>query len=237
MRQLTDEVFLVTGGLGAIAQSIVAALLDAGARVALVDLDGTRAAARAAELGPGRAIGIGADLRRREEALRMVDEARGAFGRIDGLVHTAGGFAMAPLEQTDEATYDTLFDGNVRTLFHALAATVPQLRAAGRGFVCGISSTPGWSGASPGAAVYGAAKSAVATLLRSLDGELVGTDVAVSVLFAMGVVDTAANRAAMPDADPATFIDPSDLAEAVVHAARRSPRGRVVELPVRPRRG
>ena len=104
------------------------------------------------------------------------------------------------------------------------------------GFIAGISSTPGWSGAAKGSALYGAAKAAVATLLRSLDEDLAGSAVRVAVLYPMGAVDTPANRKAMPDVDPGTYIDPAELGAAVRFAAARGVRGRVTELPVYPRR-
>jgi NAD(P)-dependent dehydrogenase (short-subunit alcohol dehydrogenase family) len=106
----------------------------------------------------------------------------------------------------------------------------------GEGFIAGFSSEPAWHGEGPGAPLYAAAKSAVATLLRSLDGELGGTSIQVSIVYPMGVVDTPANRHAMPDADPEHFIDPAEIAETLLHAAGRSMRGRLLELPIFPPR-
>ena len=83
-------------------------------------------------------------------------------------------------------------------------------------------------------AAYAAAKSAVAGWLRALDDELSGTGVAVSILYPMGVVDTPANRAAMPDTDPGEWIDPDELAAALLFAATRGRRGRVRDLAVHP---
>lgn len=93
-----------------------------------------------------------------------------------------------------------------------------------------FSSEPGWTGASPGSALYGAAKSAVTTLLRSLDG----TDVRVAVVYPMGAVDTPANRRDMPGFE--RFIDPREIAETLVHAAQRSRAGRLLELAIHPPR-
>jgi NADP-dependent 3-hydroxy acid dehydrogenase YdfG len=72
--------------------------------------------------------------------------------------------------------------------------------------------------------------------MHSLDGELAGTQVRVAVVYPMGAVDTPANRRDMPDFDPARFIDPNEIAAALVFAAERSPRGRILDLPIYPPR-
>jgi NAD(P)-dependent dehydrogenase (short-subunit alcohol dehydrogenase family) len=230
---LQDHVYIVTGGGGAIARPILRAFAAAGARPVVVDRTEELARGGADELG---ALALAADLSSPEVAEAMVRATLEHHGRLDGLIHTVGGFAMGPLVEAEPAIYDRMFELNVRTLFLALRAVVPHLRSAGRGFVAGFSSQPGWTGAAPGSALYAAAKAAVATLLRSLDGELAGTDVKVAVVYPMGAVDTPANRRDMPSVDPATFIDPVDIAETLVHAAARSPRGRLLELPVWPAR-
>ena len=85
-------------------------------------------------------------------------------------------------------------------------------------------------------ALYAAAKAAVATYLRSLDAELGGTEIRVTVVYPMGTVDTPANRKSMPEADPMSWINPDEIGEALVYAASRSPQGRVLELPIFPPR-
>jgi NADP-dependent 3-hydroxy acid dehydrogenase YdfG len=230
---LAGKVFVVTGGGGALAHAIVTAFAAAGARLAIADRSAERAAAAAAAVS-GLALAI--DLGSLEGAREMARQVEAGLGPLDGVIHTVGGFAMGPLEQASDADYDRMFDLNLRALFHVIRATVPALRARGQGFVAGIASLPAKTGASPGSALYGAAKSAVATLLRSLDGELAGTDVAVTVCYPMGTIDTELNRRDMPAVDPAGFIDPDEIAAALLFAATRGPRGRVPELAIYPRR-
>jgi NADP-dependent 3-hydroxy acid dehydrogenase YdfG len=233
MAELDRQVFLVTGAGGAIAGSIVDALAAAGAQLALADRLLEHVQARAQRHG---ALALAADLTTPAGAEQMVARTVERFGHVDGLVHTVGGFAWGRLHQAEPATYDRMFDLNVRSLFYAVRAVLPGMLARDAGFICGISSEPGWSGAANGSALYGAAKAAVATLLRSLDAELKGTAVRVAVLYPMGAVDTPANRKDMPDVDPHTLIDPAELGAAVRFAAGRSVRGRVTELPVHPPR-
>ena len=233
MRDITDEVYVVTGGAGAIAKPVVHALAAAGARVVVADLDQGRADARAAEIGD-RGFGLAVDLSKADGAAAMVAAAEAKFGLVDGLVHTAGGFAMGPLVEQSPEAFDKMFDVNVRTLFYAVRAAVPPMVSRERGFVCAFGSAPAMTGRAPGSALYGAAKSAVATLMHSLAEEVGKAGVHVCVVHPMGAVDTPANRRDMPGVDEATLIDPEDIADTIVHAARRSDRGRMLDLAVWP---
>jgi NADP-dependent 3-hydroxy acid dehydrogenase YdfG len=231
--QLADRVLIVTGAGGAIAGPIVERFAAAGARLVLADMKREHVEERARQVG---GLPLAVDLGRADGAVEMVRAAIDRFGRLDGLIHTVGGFAMGPLAAADAAAYDRMFDLNVRTLFHAVRAVLPSLVERGDGFVAGFSAGPGLRGEGAGMALYAAAKSAVATLLRSLDGELAGTAIRVAVVYPMGSVDTPANRKASPDADPAGWIDPAEIADTLLHAATRGPRGRLVELAIHPPR-
>jgi NADP-dependent 3-hydroxy acid dehydrogenase YdfG len=213
MEALAGQVYVITGGKGGIGSAVVKAFDAAGARAIVADRPGVDV------LDPAGPEALVRDVLERE-------------GRLDGLIHTVGGFGMAKVHQAALADYDRMFDLNVRSLFHVARAVVPHFLATKRGFLAAFSSEPGWTGAAPGAALYAAAKAAVATFLRSLDGELAGTDARVAILYPMGAVDTAANRRDMPGFSQ--FIDPRDIAETLVHAAQRSRAGRLLELPVYP---
>jgi NADP-dependent 3-hydroxy acid dehydrogenase YdfG len=233
MQTVQGRVFIITGGGGAIARPIARAFAGAGAKLALVDRTVEHGAEAAAEVG---GVAIGADLGRAAGAAEMVAAARARWGRVDGLIHTVGGYASGALAEVAEAQYDQMFDLNVRTLFHAVRAVLPSLAEQGGGFLAAFSSEPARTGAAPGASLYAAAKSAVATLLRSLDGELGAAGPDVAIVYPMGAVDTPANRRAMPDADPARWIDPAEIAAAILFAATRGPRGRLTELAIHPPR-
>jgi NADP-dependent 3-hydroxy acid dehydrogenase YdfG len=230
MQSIEGKVYVVTGGGGAIGREVVSGFVAQGARVVSVDrtLDIAAAATGAEPLA--------ADLSTVAGAQEMVRATTERTGRVDGLVHTVGGFALGRVEGCEDTTFDSMFNLNVRTLLHALGAVLPALRARGDGFVAGFSSMPGWTGTAPGSALYGASKSAVATLLRSLDDELRGTQIKVAIVYPMGAVDTPANRRDRPDFDPAGYIDPVDIADTLVFAAQRGPRARLLELPIWPAR-
>lgn len=231
---LNGKVFILTGGGGAIAGAIAQSFAKAGAKLALVDAhDGEVVQQRAKELGGTVFV---ANLTHYPDAEMLVRQVKAKMGRVDGLVHTVGGFTYAPIKDTDPSSYDKMFDLNVRSLFYMTKAILPELIAQKDGFIAGIAASAAWNGLGPGIALYAAAKSAVATYLRSLDGELADTDVRVAVVYPMGTVDTPANRREMPDADPMAWVDPTEIGESLVYAASRSPRGRVLELQIFPPR-
>jgi NADP-dependent 3-hydroxy acid dehydrogenase YdfG len=233
MHSLEGKVFILTGGGGAIAGAIARSFTQAGARLALVDTNEGIIIQRAQELG-GRAFV--ANLTHYPDAEMLVRQVKAQLGRIDGLVHTVGGFAYSPIKDTEPSLYDRMFDLNMRTLFYMTRAAIPELLAQKDGFIAGISAAAAWNGVGPGVALYAAAKAAVATYLRSLDAELAGSAVRVAIVYPMGAVDTPANRKEMPDADPMAWVDPAEIGESLVFAASRSPRGRVLELQIFPPR-
>jgi NADP-dependent 3-hydroxy acid dehydrogenase YdfG len=233
MLTLEGKVFILTGGGGAIAGAIARSFTQAGARLALVDTNESIITQRAQELG-GRAFV--ANLTHYPDAEMLVRQVKAQLGRMDGLVHTVGGFAYSPIKDTEPSLYDRMFDLNMRTLFYMTRAVIPELLAQKDGFIAGISAAAAWNGVGPGVALYAAAKAAVATYLRSLDAELAGSAVRVAIVYPMGAVDTPANRKEMPDADPMAWVDPAEIGESLVFAASRSPRGRVLELQIFPPR-
>jgi NAD(P)-dependent dehydrogenase (short-subunit alcohol dehydrogenase family) len=180
-------------------------------------------------------VAIAADLGSPDATAEMAAEARRALGGIDGLIHTTGGFAMAPAHQLDMALYDRMLDLNLRTLVVAVGAVLPALIEQGRGFLAAFAAGPAWhrSGGA-GMSVYVAAKAAVTGYMHAVQEETGPHGISTAVVYPMGVVDTPANRAAMPEADPAEWIDPQEIGRALLFAATRGPRGRLGELPIFP---
>lgn len=233
MSSLQEKVYILTGGAGAIAGAIGKSFAKAGARLALVDAHPGATSERAREWG---GMSFVANLTHYPDAEALVRQVRERMGRLDGLIHTVGGFAAAPIQNSDPTLYDQMFDLNMRTLFYMTRAIIPELLSQKDGFIAGIAAGAAWKGAGAGMALYAAAKAAVATYLRSLDAELGGTEIRVTVVYPMGTVDTPANRKSMPEADPMSWINPDEIGEALVYAASRSPQGRVLELPIFPPR-
>jgi NADP-dependent 3-hydroxy acid dehydrogenase YdfG len=231
MGSLAGKVYVVSGAAGAIAEAIGETFHAAGVKLALLDREERLLKERAARWS---ALPLAVDLAQAEAAREALARVERELGPVDGLIHTVGGFAAGPLAEATPELFDTMFDLNVRTLFHLVKAALPGLLARQEGFIAGIAAGPAWSGRGPGMALYAASKAAMATLLRSLEGELAGSRIRVAILYPMGTVDTPANRREMPGADVRLWIDPRELAETLLFAATRGERGRLVELPVYP---
>lgn len=227
---MNGQVFMVTGGGGALAGSVARVFCEAGARLVLVDGRREPLVTRAKTLD---ALPIVADVGRWDEAERVVGETLQARGRLDGLLHLAGAFASASVSANDEALYRRVLDANLGTTVAMVRACLPRFVAQRRGFVAAVSSQVAWQGGgAAGMSLYAAAKAALTAFLRSLEREVASAGVRVAIVYPLAPIDTEANRASMPDADPDRWVDPEEIAQTLLFAARRSHRGVLVELPV-----
>jgi len=135
-------------------------------------------------------------------------------GAIEVLFNLAGGFAMGGSSyDATSRDWDAMFRINVQTLRHTLSAVVPGMVAQGRGSVVNVGALSALRGQA-GMSAYIASKSAVLRLTESLSAEVKGHGVNVNAVLP-SIIDTPANRAAMPDADPARWVAPGDLANVI----------------------
>jgi NAD(P)-dependent dehydrogenase (short-subunit alcohol dehydrogenase family) len=133
------------------------------------------------------------------------------IGRIDALFNVAGGFAMGRTAYDPQGKdWDAMFQINVATLRNSLQAVIPRMIEQRRGAVVNVGALSALKGAA-GMSAYIAAKSAVLRLTESLSAEVRQHGINVNAVLP-SILDTPANRAAMPDADPAKWVAPADLA-------------------------
>ena len=133
---------------------------------------------------------------------------------IDALCNIAGGFAMGSTahEETD-AGWQAMFDINVQTMQNSCKAWIPRLIAQGSGHIVNV----GALGAMQGQALmssYIASKSAVMRLTEAMSAELKSKGINVNAVLP-NVIDTARNRADMPDADFSQWVNPHDLGNVI----------------------
>lgn len=162
-----------------------------GADVALVgrfmDDEATALRDRITAMGR-RCVLITADMGRSEDAARCVGEAAEALGRLDVLVHSAGGAVPGSLlDVTPEAWY-AAFDVHVHALFHLCRAAVPLIKPQGEGAIILISSAAGVRGVL-NAAAYGVVKGTLIQFTRILARELADSNIRVNCV-APGVIRT-----------------------------------------------
>lgn len=226
----------ITGASGGLGHSVAAHFAKAGARVALLaqheaGLQQTMAAWPAD--WQARALCLPVNLLEPQAVQQASLQVLQHWGRIDVAVHLAGGFTMGlGVHQPGfAAALDHMLDLNLRTVVHSLAAVVPAMLAQGGGAVVNVGAASAGQGAAHMGA-YAASKSALARLTESLAAELKGQGVRVNAVLP-SIIDTPANRTAMPGADPSRWVAPDALAEVIGFLA--SPAARAVHgacLPV-----
>jgi NAD(P)-dependent dehydrogenase (short-subunit alcohol dehydrogenase family) len=205
---LANQVIAVTGGFGVLGRALGDVLAAAGARVALLDV------ARAPAGLPAGTFAFGeVDLGDAAAARSAFDQIVQRCGGLNGLVNVAGGFRWEKLEDGRIETWDRLFALNVRTAVLASQAALPHLLARGQGRIVNVGAAAAGQ-AALGMGAYAAAKSGVARLTEAMAEEFKERGITVNAVLP-SILDTPANRADMPDADPTRWVQPQALARVV----------------------
>jgi NAD(P)-dependent dehydrogenase (short-subunit alcohol dehydrogenase family) len=220
---------VVTGGTGALGRAVIRALRAGNAICHVPNLV-------AAELGdfPFAAdpnVHITRDVDVADEA--AVRRFYQALPPLWASIHLAGGFAMSPIAETSAADFVAQFRMNALSCFLCSAAAIAAFRArvapgpggARGGRIVNVSARPALEprlGA--GMVGYTASKSAVAALTQALAQETTDEEIWVNAV-APSILDTPANRAAMPEADHGRWVAPADLAEVITFLASPANRG------------
>jgi len=209
------QVALVAGGTGALGSAIALALLAEGAQVTVTYRHAEEFAALQQLAGTARLDGAQTDVTDLAAAEQLVGDLVRARGRLDILVNAVGGYVGgAPLWQADPAALERMLGLNLRS-GHALArAAAPVLLRSGRGAVVNIAARAALEHGA-GSAAYNASKAAALALFDSLAADLTGSGVRVNSVLP-SIIDTPANRAAMPDADFARWPKADDIARVVL---------------------
>lgn len=185
--RLAGKTAIITGAARGIGRAFAEAYVDEGARVAIADIDMTRACATAAEIGSS-AIAVALDVTRQESIDAAVAQTVAAFGQIDILINNAAVFSAAPIVEIDRADYARVFDINVGgSLFMMQAVARHMIKAGIRGRIINMASQAGRRGESL-VAVYCATKAAVISLSQSAALNLIAHGINVNAI-APGVVD------------------------------------------------
>jgi 3-oxoacyl-[acyl-carrier protein] reductase len=133
---------------------------------------------------------IRADLSRRGEAARVVDEAARSLDGLDILINNAGGLGeRRPLAEVDDALFDFVYDLNVRAVLAATQAAVPHFERRGGGNIINVGSIAGIDGGGAGASIYSTAKAAVHNLTRHTARDLAKKNIRVNTV-APGAIAT-----------------------------------------------
>ncbi|HTU55702.1 MAG TPA: SDR family NAD(P)-dependent oxidoreductase, partial [Acetobacteraceae bacterium] len=159
--RLAGKIAIVTGAARGFGEGIARTFAREGARLVLADLDAAGVARLAAEIG-AQAAAVAADVSRGPDVEAIVAAALARFGGIDIVVNNAGTtHRNRPMLEVDEDIFDRVYAVNVKSLYWMARATVPVLRAQGRGgSIINIGSTGGIR-PRPGLVWYNGSKAAV----------------------------------------------------------------------------
>ena len=164
--RLRNKIALITGAGTGTGRAIALAMFREGARVGLVGRRKTQLEAVANQVGD-QCIVIEADISRRPDVDRAIEQTVSHFGGVTTLVNNAGILHIGTAEQISEEQWDETFDINVRGLWQRSRAALPHLRKAGGGSIINVASVLGINGARNRAA-YAASKGAVVLLTKCM---------------------------------------------------------------------
>jgi NAD(P)-dependent dehydrogenase (short-subunit alcohol dehydrogenase family) len=207
---------VVAGGTGALGGSVARAFLAAGDRVVVTsrrqkEIDELAAAAEKTTMLGGTVI----DVTDEAAAGKFIADMESRFGSVDVLAITVGGYAGGKnVWEADLATYEQMLNLNLRAAFVMARAVLPGMIKRNRGAILNIASRAAY-GHSAGAALYSASKAGVIALFDSLAEEVKPYNINVNSIVP-SIMDTPANRRAMPKADFSMWPKTEDIAKVIV---------------------
>ena len=153
--------------------------------------------------------------RRAAEAGKLIEGVAARHGRLDAMVNTVGGYAGGvKLWELDTKVFDQMLALNLRSGYALSRAAVRVMLKQGRGAIVNVAAKAATDHGA-GAAAYAASKAAAVAMMDSLAEDLKGTGIRVNSVLP-SIIDTEANRKAMPKADFAKWPKPEDIARVIV---------------------
>ncbi len=223
---LAAQVALVTGAGQGLGRAITRALLEAGAKVAMSDIDEaelTSARAQLDETG-GTTCALVADLSEADAAAELPDRAHAAFGRLDIVVNNAGIRYVQPYLDHKPADWQRTLDVNLTAPFLICQSAARLMAAQGGGRIVNITSVAAQLGFKERSA-YNASKAGLTMLTKSIALELGSLGIRCNAI-APGVIETPINSAYLKESELTPIIldgtpvgdwgQPEDIAAAVV---------------------
>jgi len=205
---LKGKVVLITGGAGALGQTVVPAFVSAGASVFLGDLNPVQQSGVTA---------LKADFTDQTQVRDLVNDVIQSAGRLDALINLVGGFATGRVVETDVSLWQRMMAMNLTSAFLLSHAVLPPMLERRQGRIVHIAARAGLE-PFPGAAAYIVSKAGLIALIRTLSTEVNGSGVTVNGVLP-STIDTPANRKAMPAADASKWVRPESIAQALIFLA------------------
>jgi NAD(P)-dependent dehydrogenase (short-subunit alcohol dehydrogenase family) len=216
-QRFSGKLALVSGGTGGLGRAVSLAFLAEGASVAVPYFDEQEFAdlKTAAAENVARLEGQSVDVTDETATRTFVDSLMAKHGTLDVLVNTVGGYAGGlKLWEMDSEVFARMLQLNLRSGFALSRAVVPAMLKQGHGAIVNVAAKAAVDHAA-GASAYAASKAAAVAMMDSLAADLKGTGVRVNSILP-SIIDTKANRAAMPDADFSKWPKPEEIARVIL---------------------
>lgn len=218
IRVLAGQTVAITGGARGIGRATAIALSREGMRVGIGDLDPQAAAQTAAEIGAG-AVALPLDVTDRASFTAFLDGVEEQLGVLDVLVNNAGIMQVGRFLDEDDLTAQRMIDINLGGVILGTKLALERMVPRNRGHIVNISSQAGKYGA-PGGATYSATKHAVVGLTEAVRGELALMKADIGLSYVMPFVVNTELGSGLGQARGMHALQPSEVAEAIVHALR-----------------
>jgi NAD(P)-dependent dehydrogenase (short-subunit alcohol dehydrogenase family) len=213
-----NKVVLVAGGTGGLGRAVSLAFLAVGARVTVTYRRREEFDALAKLVGGdggGRLEGFDTDVTDEAAVTSLVDGIVGRRGRLDVLVNTVGGYVGGvKLWELDTKVFDTMMNLNLRSGYALARAAVWVMLKQGGGAIVNVAAKAAFDHGA-GASAYAASKAAAVAMMDCLAEDLKGTGIRVNSILP-SIIDTEANRKAMPKADFAKWPKADDIARVIL---------------------
>lgn len=212
-----NSVVLVAGGTGGLGRAVTSAFLEEGATVVVTyrNQPEWEAFKSSASAHAGRLEGHELDVTDEAPVRQLVERVVSKHGRLDAMVNTVGGYAGGlKLWQMETKVFEQMLNLNLRSGYALSRAAVRAMLMQGRGAIVNVASKAAFDHAA-GASAYAASKAAAVAMLDSLAADVKGTGVRVNTILP-SIIDTEANRKAMPKADFTKWPKPRDIARVIL---------------------
>lgn len=212
-----EKVVLVAGGTGGLGRAVSLAFLEEDAKVTVTyrkpeELDALKKAAGAKSMS---LEGERVDVTDETAVAQLIDRIVAQHGKLDALVNTVGGYAGGTkLWELDTKAFEQMLVLNLRSGYALARAAVRAMLKQGSGAIVNVAAKAAFDHAG-GAAAYAASKAAAVAMMDSLAADLRGSGVRVNSVLP-SIIDTEANRKAMPKADFAKWPKPEDIARVIL---------------------
>ena len=215
--RFSSKVALVAGGTGGLGHAVSLAFLDDGAKVIVTYRDQKELDALKREAGGnGSSLeGYMVDVTDEGSVRQLFDKILAEHGRVDALVNTVGAYAGGVnLWEVETKTFDQMIALNLRSGYILARAAAPAMLKQTSGAIINISSKAAVDHGA-GASAYAASKAGALALMDSLAAEVKGSGVRVNSILP-SIIDTEANRKAIPTADFSKWPKPADIARVIL---------------------